>query len=459
MAFVQVMGRLRSWRADALLRRVFKNAGVLLSGHAAAGLFSLVNLAIAARALGPESFGMLVLIHTYALTAAELCGFESWQTFVHFSAYRARTNWRTATQLLFKFTSALDLGAALVGTLVAVLVAPLVAVWMNWDHDTTRLVMLYSLVIPFTVNATPSGVLRLFNRFDLLAKHVTLRSAARLLATLTAWSLDCSFHGFLAAWFCSEIGGQLILLWMGWREFARQGLLRGMGWSLRDVSEVHDGLWRFIRANKLHSTVMLVRGPLTLLLVGGVLGASAAALYRVAKGFAVVLNRPTELLTNSIYPDLSQLIANRDWRAARRLVVRASLLAGAMVTLLATLFAALGKPLLVLTAGSAYLAAYPVLLVLVLAATVEAFSAALDPTLYALGRPGVAARINTCLILIYAPLLVLALNAYNLAGAGYAMLGYAVAATLVMAIAAAWFLSPGRLSRAELTSVEVTLEV
>ena len=453
------MDRLRSWRADALLRRVFRNAGVLLSGHAAAGLFSVVNLAIAARAMGPESFGLLVLIHTYALTAAELFGFESWQTFVHFGAHRGRPDWRTATQVLFKFTSALDLGAALVGTIVAILAAPVIGVWMSWDHDTTRLVMLYSLVIPFTINATPSGVLRLFNRFDLLAKHVTLRSAIRLLATLTAWGFDCTFQGFLAAWFCSEIGGQMILLWMGWREFGRQGLLHDMRWSLVDVALRHDGLWRFIRANKLHSTVMLVRGPLTLLLVGGVLGASAAALYRVAKGFAVALNRPTELLTNSIYPDLSKLIANGEWQAARRLVLRASLLAGAAVTAVAVLVVALGKPLLVLSVGSAYAAAYPILLLLVLAATVEAFSAALDPTLYALGRPGVAARINMWLILIYAPLLVLALNAYNLAGAGYATLGYAFAATLVMAIAVAWYLSPGRRCGDDVARVDVTLEV
>ena len=159
-------------------------------------------------------------------------------------------------------------------------------------------------------------------------------------------------------------------------------------------------------------------------------------------------------MTNSIYPDLSKLIANGEWQAARRLVLRASLLAGAAVTAVAVLVVALGKPLLVLTVGSAYVGAYPVLLLLVLAATVEAFSAALDPTLYALGRPGVAARINMWLILIYAPLLVLALNAYNLAGAGYATLGYAVAATSVMAIAVAWYLSPGRWSR-----VDATLEV
>jgi O-antigen/teichoic acid export membrane protein len=438
------LATLRAWRSDTLLRRVFANAGVLVSGHAAAGILSIVNLAIAARAMGPNTFGTLLLIHTYALTAAEVFGFESWQTFVRFGSQRERPDWHVATQLLFKFTSTLDLGAALLGTVAAILAAPLVGRWLGWDHEATRLAMAYALVIPFTVNATPSGVLRLFNRFDLLARHVTLRSAARVLMTVLAWACDASLQGYLLAWFWSEIIGQLILLVMGWREFGRQGLLVNIGWSARGTTQLHESLWRFIAANKLHSTVLLVRGPLTLLLVGGVLDAAATAFYRVAKGLAVILIRPTELLTNSIYPDLAGLIARGELVAARRLVLRASLVMGAGIAVAAALIAILGQPLLALSAGADYRAAYPVLLLLVLAAAVEAFGSALDPTLYALGKPGVAARINSWLILCYAPLLIVLLQSCALPGAGYAMLAYAVAATVIMTCSAAWYLAPAR---------------
>ena len=43
--------RLRRWLDDSLLRRVFKNAGVLLGGKAAAGLMSFGALAVRPGAL------------------------------------------------------------------------------------------------------------------------------------------------------------------------------------------------------------------------------------------------------------------------------------------------------------------------------------------------------------------------------------------------------------------------
>ena len=440
---------LKTGVADTRLRRVFQNAAILLRGHAAAGLLSLLNLAVAAHALGTREFGILVLVHTYAMTVAELFGFESWRAFVHFGANSGRADWPHRIRLLFKFTSALDLGAALLGTLIALLGAPVIGPWLGWDDHTIRASMLYAGIIPFTVNATPSGVLRLFGRFDLLSLHVTLRAALRLVLTLVAYALDCSLYGFLTAWFLSEVGGQLILVGMGWREFRCQGLLDGMGGSLRSVTHIHTGLWRFVWSSKIDSTVKLARGPFTILLVGGMLDPTAAGLFRVARGFALILTRPAELLTNSIYPDLSRLMVRGEMQAARRLIVRASLLTGAAAMLAAGIMVVVGKPMLALSAGPAFVAAYPVMLLLTLAAAIEAFGTALDPTLYALGRPEVAARLNAWLMISYAPVLVLLLAEFNLPGVGYASLLYSGLATMVMTAATAWYFSQSYDTRAK----------
>ena len=44
-----------------LVRRIYRNLGLLLGGKAAAGLISLVYVVAAARILGPEQYGVLVL--------------------------------------------------------------------------------------------------------------------------------------------------------------------------------------------------------------------------------------------------------------------------------------------------------------------------------------------------------------------------------------------------------------
>lgn len=45
------------------VRRIYQNLGLLLGGKAAAGLISLVYVVAAARILGPEQYGVLVLVN------------------------------------------------------------------------------------------------------------------------------------------------------------------------------------------------------------------------------------------------------------------------------------------------------------------------------------------------------------------------------------------------------------
>ena len=51
--------------------RIYRNLGRLLGGKAGAGLLSLAYLAVAARALGPADYGVLILVHAYVLTVVD----------------------------------------------------------------------------------------------------------------------------------------------------------------------------------------------------------------------------------------------------------------------------------------------------------------------------------------------------------------------------------------------------
>src|SRR3546814_11984805 len=54
----------------------FRSAGVLLLGKTTQGLFAIVYTALAARALGLEAFGALVLLHGFIMAVADLARFQ-----------------------------------------------------------------------------------------------------------------------------------------------------------------------------------------------------------------------------------------------------------------------------------------------------------------------------------------------------------------------------------------------
>ena len=66
--------------------RIFRGLGLVLGGKAGAGLISLVYLVIAARALGPHDYGILVLVHAYVTAICGIVEFPAWQAIVRYGA-------------------------------------------------------------------------------------------------------------------------------------------------------------------------------------------------------------------------------------------------------------------------------------------------------------------------------------------------------------------------------------
>ena len=101
--------------ARALFRRVLRNAGVLLTGKAAAGLLNLAATAIAVRALGAEAFGTLLLAHALARTAGSIAKFQSWQAVLRYGAPALREGRREEFRALLRFTAGLDAASSVAG--------------------------------------------------------------------------------------------------------------------------------------------------------------------------------------------------------------------------------------------------------------------------------------------------------------------------------------------------------
>ena len=105
-------------------------------------------------------------------------------------------------------------------------------------------------------------------------------------------------------------------------------------------------------------------------------------------------------------------------------------------TLLALVIAAIGHPVIGLTVGPAYQAAYVVMVLLVVARTIGVFPWALGQALIAMGAPGLVLAIEVANALVFIPALFLLLYWIGLNGAGVAALAVAVPATAAVTLAA-----------------------
>jgi O-antigen/teichoic acid export membrane protein len=407
--------------ADALFRRILRNAGLVLGGKVATALLNLAAFSIAMHSLGATRMGVLVLVHGFAQTASSLVKFQSWQAVLRFGAGNLEPARRAEFRALLRFTAGLDLASSVVGVLACAVAAWFLGSSFGWPPEVVPLAALYATSTAFLVTATPIGLLRLFDRFDLLARRDAMGAGFRLAGAGLAVALGAGLPGFLAAWYAATVLGGLVLIAAAWRETARRGLLQPdpAGRRLR-ATQAHPGIWGFAWSTNLMTTLSLGSSHVATLCVGWMLGPAAAALFSLARQIGEAALKPSRFLTPALYPELARLAAAQDREALRRLLRRGLRLSAALALGLLLILAALGEWLLRMVGGAEAAGAYPVMLLLAAAASIGFAGFALEPLLVSVERHGLALRLRALTTAAYVPLALIGLHLVGLEGAGLA---------------------------------------
>jgi len=410
-----------SRQGEGPVKRAIRNAGWLLAGKGVGGIFSLVYLALAARSLGAEQFGVFALILSYGQAISNLAQFQSWQTLVRYGAVHEAAGDHDKLARVMRFTALLDLGAALAGAVLGVAGVYLVGAQFGWSDSEQTLAMLFSISLLFGLRGTPTGILRLFDRFDLAAYAETVLPAMRLAGALVAWMTGASIFGYLVAWSLAELVTTAAIWWASLREVSRRrtGRTPDKGPRLRGVAHENPDIWKFAWATNITTSLSLVWKQFPVLAVGWALDSVAAGGLKIATQLAGALHKPTLALARSVYPELAKLAVTGP-EEIRRVVSRASVAAGLAGMLALAIVAALGQFALQLVGGDAYLFAYSVLVVLTLAAAFELCGVAIEPALVALGRPGQVLIVRVIVAAIYVALLIWMVQVFGLIGAAWA---------------------------------------
>ncbi|MGE0483391.1 MAG: lipopolysaccharide biosynthesis protein [Gammaproteobacteria bacterium] len=417
-------------------RNVLRNFLTLLGGRAAGGVLALAATLLSARALGPADFGTVALIQAYTLIIRSVMNVKPFEAVIRYGVPLHDDGDRGGLAQLLRTLALVDIGSALLGALVGVAGAPVMAWCGVWSTEVTPIAMAYSLLLLTSGQGTASGALRVFDRFDAIARTQVVSNGARLVGVaLVAWVFTPTVPAIAAVWALAQVLQNVMMLGYGWSvTLSRLGgeLLRGRA-SPRATAARHPGIWSFLHVVYWQSSLDVVPKSLGTVLAGGLLGAEAAALFRIAREFGNVVAKPALLARQAIYPDLARLQHRAD-RGFGRLTLAVAIVLALPAALATALAAWLGADILCVTVGAEYATAAGLLTWLVGAATVELAAAPLRPAAYTLSRAGASLRVQALAALLYVVLFVLLTPSMGLIGPGVA----ALTMSLVMLSGTAW---------------------
>jgi O-antigen/teichoic acid export membrane protein len=400
-------------------QRVIRNFGVMLRGRGIAGVLNLLALALMAKSLSPVEFGLVVLLHTYVLAIRGLLNFRTFEAVVKYGVPLHANGDHSELRKLLRITTSVDVMASIVATLLGVFAASVIGKFLHWDAQMVSTAAVYSLIMLTTATGTPNGVLRLYDRFDVLGTWYTIGPAIRFFGVVAGWFYDADMLVFVGIWGFAFLVENCWIFLRGHHE-VHQHISESIwrGFRARELRETSSEFRHFLGVVYWQTNVDMLPKHLAVLFAGSLLGPAGAGMFRLANDFSTILSKPGLMLREVLFPDLSRMLHNKE-AGIYELGLRAVMIAGAAGMLLVAVSIPLGVPILSMI-GSEYTPAAPLMTLMLLAATFELAGSPLRAAAYALGGAGTVLRIYALSAFVYLSLFYVFTPPLGLIGPGVA---------------------------------------
>ncbi len=304
-----------NWDRD--FQQIYHGAGVLIFGNAFKFLLSIAAYGMTARTLGVSQFGVFALIQAYVVLMDRLFNFNTRQSLVKYGAEQIVFANPREFRRLFKFLFILDIGCSVGATSIAMGVIYFFADTVGCSYEIVPSAILYCIIIVFGTTA-PGGVLRLFNRFNLLTFAAIASSVVKIAGVFLAYQLEGGLWAFVFAWAIGDITERIALVFLGFCELHRQGLNQLFSSTARGIGSVHKGIWRFLLSSNLESAVRLLSYEADIFIVAYFLDLYATGIYKIIKEVVLVVVGIGDTVHQSSYPVIARLWAAREFGKVRR---------------------------------------------------------------------------------------------------------------------------------------------
>jgi O-antigen/teichoic acid export membrane protein len=424
-------------QSDGVIARILKNMGLLFGGKTSAALIGLLVLAIAARALTIEELGGLLLLHAFVALMTGVATFKSWQVLIQFGAKPSEAGDLPRFHRLLRFTIGLDLTAAIFAASISVTVLSLAYSYLRLPGDVFWYAFAYCLLTATNFRSSPLGLLRLYDRFDLISLYEQTVPIVRLVGATLGLIYGGGLAWFILVWMAASAATNVVMPLLAYLEISRRGQLKGLFDKRPTLKAPEKGIWHYVWMSNIDSTIVLFDKQMPTLLSGVLLGPGFAALFKIARDVSDVLGKGARLLNQVLYPELVRLMLAGQTARAISIIVRTSLsllLAGVVLAILIRLG---GPSLFAVALEQNYVGVVPIATMLVISAALMGAAAPIYSGLYALGNPGYATLAQAISVSLTLALFVVLSRLMGPSGPGWAMvigtgIGLVIATTIAI---------------------------
>lgn len=300
-----------SLKTNHFWRNLFKNSFWAFIGESSASAIELIITYILIKAIGSDNYGILILGQSYMSIMDVLINVQSWKSVIQYGQKCLVENSKIALHSYVKLGSILDMSTAILCTLMAFFLVSFVGKIFGWSSELVMCARLFSLTIFSHFAGTPTAILRIFDKFHLVALQKFLGATIKLSALFVPYLKEgkLSLYSVVIAYCLADIANNLMLVLFALLVYRKKVGLKGV---LKAKSPKHkkEFIW-FTLWGTVSEIVDLPVNYFDVFIVS-TLGNSAVSIFKVFKQCVGIIQKVISPIKQSIMPQFSELTAQKN---------------------------------------------------------------------------------------------------------------------------------------------------
>ena len=306
---------------DNFWKNLFKNSFWAFFGDASASAITFIISIILIKIIGSDSYGILILAQSYMNIMDVVINIQSWRSTIQYGQKALVDGNIKELHSYVKLGCIMDISTAILCFIISVILPHFIGSLLHWSNEMILCSQIFAITIISHFAGTPTAILRLFNKYNLVALSKTLAAIFKITAIVAYYLITKNLNLISSTiiFMMTDFIGNILLVIFAFYNYSKK-------YKISDIikAKMPKDSKSFISYTLWGTLSEIVDLPVQTIdvFIVSVLGNATVAIYKIFKQIIGIISKVTGPIQQSILPQFSELSANGDEKRGFEVVIK-----------------------------------------------------------------------------------------------------------------------------------------
>lgn len=308
-------------KKDKFWNNLFKNSFWAFIGDASSSVIGLLVTIFLIRIIGSDFYGILVLAQSYMQILDVIINVQSWKSVIQYGQKAIVNKNKELLHSYVKLGTILDVTTAIICCIISILIASFVGRIFGWSKELVICAQIFSITIVSHFSGTPTAILRLLNKFNLVALQKFISAFLKIVTLFVIYKIygNLSLINSVIIYMITDFIGNILLVIFAFVEYNKKYGVNGI-----IKAKLPNDFKQFITFTLWGTLSEIVDIPVNYIdvFIISLLGNKMVSVFKVFKQVVSILQKVTSPIQQSILPQFSELSARNEKKRGYEVVTK-----------------------------------------------------------------------------------------------------------------------------------------